>query len=66
MNTKKLIKFNFPILLFWGKFDTETPVWIAKNLKKKNHAKLIVVKSNHFAYLNENSYFNNQVLGFIK
>lgn len=64
-NTLKLIKFNCPMLLFWGKKDTETPIWIAKKLNKKNNAKLIKTNSDHFAYLTENSYFNNQVLGFI-
>ena len=64
-NTKKLIKFTCPMLLFWGKFDNETPLWIGKVLYKKNNAKFIVVNSNHFAYLNESSYFNNQILGFL-
>lgn len=65
LNTINLINFNCPLLLFWGLKDYETPIWIAKKLKKKNNAKLIMTKSNHFAYLNENSYFNNSVLGFI-
>lgn len=66
-NTKNLLKFDFPVLLFWGKFDHETPLWIAKKIKKlnKNNATLIITKSNHFAYLKQNAYFNNLVVKFL-
>ena len=66
-NTLNLLKFNFPLLLFWGKFDTETPVWIAKYLKKLNpNAELILTPEDHFAYIKENMYFNNLVVKFLK
>lgn len=66
-NTKNLLKFDFPILLFWGKYDKETPVWIAKKIKKinKKNSTLIITKCNHFAYLKQNAYFNNLVVNFL-
>lgn len=62
---KNLISFNCPMLLFWGKFDSSTPIWIAKKIKQKNSAKLYVVNSDHFAYLNKNALFNNLVRKFV-
>lgn len=64
LNTLPCTKFNCPILLFWGKNDTETPLWIAKKVQKINKCKLIVTKGNHFAYLQQNALFNNALLGF--
>ena len=58
-------KFNCPMLLFWGKRDSETKIWIAKKLQQENDAKLIVSNSDHFAYLKENARFNNAVLNFL-
>lgn len=66
LNLKFAIKFNCPMLLFWGKNDKSTPLWIAKILKRKNNAKLVIVDSDHFAYLHENSKFNHNVLAFLK
>ena len=65
-NYKNLIKFNCPMLLFWGKKDCETKLWIAKKLKQQNNAKLIVTESDHFAYLKQSALFNNAVLKFLK
>lgn len=65
LNTKNLIKFTCPILLFWGKRDTATPLKIAKLLRKENHAKLNVVDSDHFAYIHESNYFNYLSMEFI-
>lgn len=65
LNLKFATKFNYPMLLFWGTKDHETPLWIAKNLKRKNKAKLIKTKSDHFAYLRENIRFNHEVLKFL-
>lgn len=62
----KFSKFNCPMLLFWGKRDSETKIWIAKKLRRENDAKLIVSNSDHFAYLKENARFNNEVLNFLK
>lgn len=64
-NTKNLIKFNCPMLLFWGKKDTETPLWIAKKLHKKNRSILIVTNSDHFAYLKESQAFNHEINKFL-
>ncbi len=61
----KFCKFNCPMLLFWGKRDSETKLWIAEKLKRENDAKLIVSNSDHFAYLKENARFNNEVLNFL-
>lgn len=66
LNTKNLLHFSCPILLFWGKNDKDTPIWIAKKIKKNNNAKLITTNSNHFAYLKENILFNHEVLEFLK
>lgn len=65
LNLKFATKFTCPILLFWGHKDTATPMWIAKHLKRKNKAKLIVVNSDHFAYLKESNKFNHTVLEFL-
>ncbi len=65
-NYKNLIKFNCPMLLFWGNKDYETKLWIAKKIKKLNNAKLLVTESDHFAYLKQSALFNNAVLEFLK
>lgn len=66
LNLINEIKFKCPMLLFWGTKDCDTPLWIARHLKKQNNANLIVTNSNHFAYLQENAKFNNEVLKFLK
>lgn len=66
LNLKFCSKFPCPTMLFWGKIDKDTPLWIAKQLKKNNNAKLITTNSNHFAYINESSKFNHEVLKFLK
>lgn len=66
LNLTFATKFNCPMLLFWGVKDTATKLWIAKHLKRKNKAKLITTKSDHFAYLTESSKFNHEVINFIK
>lgn len=67
LNTCGMIKFNFPILIFWGKNDKETPLWMAKKIFKENYknATFHLTKSDHFAYLKLNSYFNNLVVNFL-
>ena len=57
-NSKNLSKFDCPLLLFWGKNDKETKLKFAKYLYKKNRAKLIVTKGDHFTYLTDNALFN--------
>jgi len=67
LNTNKLSKFNCPMLLFWGKKDTETPPWICKKLSKLNpQAKCVFVNSDHFAYLKFNTYFNKEIIRFFE
>ena len=66
LDLKFATKFDCPILLFWGLKDIDTPIWIAKKLKQKNNTKLILVNSDHFAYLKENAKFNNSVINFLK
>ena len=65
LNLKFATKFNFPILLFWGIKDKETPIWIAKTLKVKNKCKLIKTTGNHFTYLNEAAQFNHETIKFL-
>lgn len=65
LNLKHLCKFKCPMLLFWGKHDIDTPLWIAKYLHKNNNAKLISTNSDHFAYIKEEARFNNEVLKFL-
>lgn len=66
LNLKNFICFSCPILLFWGKNDTDTKIWMAKKIKRKNNAKLTVTNSDHFAYLKLNHYFNNEVIKFLE
>lgn len=64
--TNNLSKFDCPMFLFWGKYDTETKIWIAKKLKKLNkNCELKIVKSDHFAYLKKDAEFNNFVMRFL-
>ena len=67
INTYALCKFNCPMLLFWGKHDQETPIWMAKKIAKvnKQNSKLILSDSDHFAYLFDGDYFNNEVIKFL-
>ncbi len=64
-NTKNLIRFNCPTLLFWGKRDQETPLWIAKKINKNNNSKLIITSADHFAYIKMNALFNNEIRNFL-
>jgi len=66
LNLTFATKFNCPILLFWGVKDTATKLWIAKLLKRQNNARLITTKSDHFAYIKENTKFNHEAINFIK
>ena len=66
LNINFATRFNCPVLLFWGTKDKDTPIWIAKKLKKHNTAHLIITKSDHFAYLKENTRFNHEIIKFLK
>lgn len=65
LNLRKMTKFHCPVMLFWGKYDKDTKLWIAKNIKRKNKAKLYIVESDHFAYLKHNHQFNHYVVEFL-
>lgn len=67
INTHALIKFGCPMLLFWGKVDTSTPVWMAKKIARTNkkNCKLVITNSDHFAFLLDSDYFNNEVIKFL-
>ena len=54
LNLISCLKFSCPLLLFWGKYDTSTKLWIARKINQINNSKLFIVKSDHFAYLKEN------------
>ncbi len=64
-NTIKFIKFDCPMLLFWGTKDKETPIKFAKIIKRKNNAKLIKTDSDHFAYIKKEALFLNHVNQFL-
>ena len=61
-------KFCSSTLLIWGSNDTETPLWMAKEMEKKiPDAGLIVFEGgSHFAYLEQISRFNTIVLHYLK
>ena len=66
LNLISCIKFNSEMLLFWGKNDTSTKLWIAKKIKKINKCELIVSKSDHFAYLKDNVKFCHYAINFMQ
>lgn len=55
------------VLLFWGKNDNQTPLYMAKKLNKiiKN-SWLIVESGSHFCYIENDFLFCNKVLEFFK
>lgn len=66
-DTTNYLKFNCPTLLFWGKKDTATRIKLARYINKKiKSSKLIVVDSDHFAYLNFKNLFLSSCLKFYK
>lgn len=66
LNLKFALKLSCPMLLFWGKQDTETPPWIAKQIMKYNkHSKLVLTSSNHFSYIENSAIFNHETLKFL-
>lgn len=57
-----------PTLLFWGSQDDQTPMYMAKRMKKLiKNSKLVVVKgASHFAYMEEKLQFYFAVSQFLK
>ena len=66
LNLVSCLKFNSEMMLFWGTHDSSTKLWIAKKIKKINKCKLIVSKSDHFAYLKDNVKFCHYAINFLK
>lgn len=66
INLKNHVKFSCPMMLFWGRHDKATKLWIFNLLKRQNNAQTFVTNSNHFAYLKQNAIFNNLVIKFLK
>lgn len=64
-NTINLLKFDCPVLLFWGNKDTDTKLWIAKKVYKNNNSKMVITNGNHFAYLTKSALFNNSSIKFM-
>ena len=66
LNLKFVCKFNSPMLLFWGRKDRDTPIWIAHHLKKLTKSSLVTTNSDHFSYIKESAKFNHETLKFLK
>ena len=61
-------KFQASTLLIWGDSDTETPLWMGKEMEKRiPDAGLVVFEGGtHFAYLEQLQRFNTIVCQFLK
>ena len=61
-------RFRAPTLLIWGDADTETPLWMAKEMEKRiPDAGLVILEGGtHFAYLEQAARFNTIVRHFLK
>ena len=56
-----------PVLLFWGKKDKDTPLYMAKKIKKlvKNSALIVIKGAGHFSYLDDRITFIEVLKEFI-
>ena len=61
-------RFRASTLLIWGDADTETPLWMAKEMEKRiPDAGLVILEGGtHFAYLEQAGRFNTIVRHFLK
>lgn len=60
-------KINAKVMLFWGKDDNITPLYMAKKMNKLiKNSTLFIENGGHFAYLENDFSFNNKVLEFFK
>ena len=60
-------KIKSPTLLFWGKDDKITPLYMAKKFNKLiQNSQLIIVEGGHFCYIENDFVFCNKVLDFFK
>jgi pimeloyl-ACP methyl ester carboxylesterase len=63
---KELSKIHVPTLIVWGDEDKETPMYMAKKLKRKiEDSGLVVFHGGHFAYLENNIKFNLIIKNFV-
>ena len=65
--TDKLPKIQAPTLLFWGRNDTETPLWMGQKMEELIPDAGLVVEegTGHFAYLEHNLKFLRVVQSFL-
>lgn len=65
---KKLYNIHIPVLLIWGDKDEDTPMYMARKMKKEiEDSALIVFKGRgHFAYLEESKRFTLIVKSFVE
>lgn len=57
--TKEIISISQPVLLVWGNKDIETPIWMAKKMKRlfQNSTLILFKNDDHFAYYHQSSRF---------
>lgn len=57
--SKEITMIQQPVLLVWGSEDTETPLWMAKRMKRLFQKALLIIFKNddHFAYYHQSSRF---------
>lgn len=61
-----LPRIKVPTLLFWGKQDTETPMYMAKRLNRKIAGSgLVAVQAGHFAYAEQHNVFCAVLASFL-
>ncbi len=63
---KDVKKIKVPTLLIWGKNDTETPLYMAKKIKKRiKDCGLVLLSGGHFAYLENANQFSQIINSFV-
>lgn len=63
----KLGSITCPVLIIWGKRDSETPMYMAHTLKRRiADSTLVVLQGGHFAYIESNLKFNLILAEFTK
>ena len=65
---KYAININVPTLLVWGECDKDTPMYMAKKLKRiiKNSELIVFKNAGHFAYVEQAYKFCLIVSAFVK
>lgn len=59
-------KITAPTLILWGRADKETPVYMAKRLRKMiKRSKLIVLNGGHYVFLDSEREFNRALYEFL-